>query len=311
MTQGISGYRDRSTDDLLARAEEAAGDYDPSRFLADTGKPLHFDATVGLEVHREGLQPTDGGALKTGAAVLSGKVAGAVAYDVATGALSKQMLSPLLRAGAGAALEGLSAVATLGTLYDEAVEGPSHEADRQRALGASDAGVVGMAQALDLDPAFQAVVARAHPGSGNAAAAVRVQIDADPAMKGELQLRADRGFVDAAGYAKLAAHAMLPMYREAAARLSAARIAEPEDGARLRGEAQALMAQAATAEKRYLAPVMGKAQGDAAYGIGVQYALHQALRAESSGTSDAFDAAFSKANENARGWEPAALRIGG
>ncbi len=104
---------------------------------------------------------------------------------------------------------------------------------------------------------------------------------------------------------------MLPLYREATAKLTAARVAGPGDAARLRGEAQTLMAQAAQSEKKYLAPVMGKAQADAAFGIGVQYALHQAMRAESSGNSKAFDAAFDKANDNARGYEPPTVRIGG
>jgi hypothetical protein len=311
MTQGISGYSSATTDEMLRRELEESGDHDPTNIQRDTGKTLHFDATDSAGVRREALHPTNLSAGLTGLGVLASKGAGAYGYEKACGYLAKQVFSPLLRMGAGVALEGVSQIATLGGLYNEAIEGPSHEGDRQRALAASDAGVVGMTQALDIDPKFKADVAQAHPGAGNAAAAVRVQIDGDPGVKSELQLRADRGFVDAAGYAKLAAHEMAPLYKQAASKLVAAKATSGDDAARLRSDAQGLMRQAAEAEKKYMAPVMGKSHEDAAYGIGAQYALHQALRAETSGKWGAFDAAFSKANERMRGVEPATVRIGG
>lgn len=310
MTQGIGSYRDTSTDELLRRALEESGDHDPSRIQTDTGKPLHFDATDSREAHRAALHPGNEQAAKTGGIVILGKLGGAAAYEGSCAFLAKQVFSPLLRAGAGAALEGLGQIATLGGLYNE-FEGAHHEGDKQRALGASDAGVVGMVEALDFPTSFKADVAAVHAGSGNAAAGVWVQIEGDPGVKRELQLRADRGFVEGAGYAKLAAHAIAPLYREAVSKLAASKAASGDEGARLRSEAQGLLRQAAETERNYMAPVMGKAHGDAAYGVGVQYALHEALRAETSGNRYTFDAAFEKANENVRGVEPATIRIGG
>jgi hypothetical protein len=311
MTQGIGGYRDTSTDDLLSRAIDDAGDHDPSRIRAETGEPLHFDATDSLDAHRTAIKPTDGGTAKALGVIVPSKLGGGIAYEKGCAVLATQVFSALLRAGAGDAFEGLSAITSLGTLYNEAIERAHREGDTERALAASDVGVVGMTQALDLDPTFKADVARAHAGAGNAAAAVRVHIDGDPGVKAELQLRADRGFVAAGGYAKLAVHAMAPLYQQAASKLAAAKAATVDQAAQLRYDAQALIAQAAAAERRYLAPVMGKARDDAAFGIGVQYAVHMALRAKTSGRWSAFDAAFAKASANLRGVEPPAVRIGG
>jgi hypothetical protein len=100
-------------------------------------------------------------------------------------------------------------------------------------------------------------------------------------------------------------------FREATAKLAAAKTAKPEDAARLQKEAQVSLATAAKHERAFMAPVLGKAHGNAAYGLGVQYAVHEALKAETSGKSDAFDAAYKKADENSRGAEPPVLRIGG
>ncbi len=102
---------------------------------------------------------------------------------------------------------------------------------------------------------------------------------------------------------------MAPLYRQAASKLTAAKAARGDDAARLRTEAQGLLAQAASAERQYLAPLMDRARSDAAYGVGVQYSLHQALRGETSGRWGAFDAAFSEASDNARGVEPSTLRL--
>jgi hypothetical protein len=54
----IRPYRSTSTDLMLARALENAGDRDPSRVLADTGRPLHFEAMDALSVHRDAAHPT-------------------------------------------------------------------------------------------------------------------------------------------------------------------------------------------------------------------------------------------------------------
>jgi hypothetical protein len=185
--------------------------------------------------------------------------------------------------------------------------------DRRLALGASDAGVVGMVEALDFDPVFQAGVAGAHNGSGNAAA-VTVQIQGDPAMKSELQLRVDKGFVDAAGYATVAAKEIGPLYRDATGKLQLARAIaaeQPDIAKALRADAYKLLGEATDAERRYLGPVMKLAHEDAAYGLGVQYALFEATRAYKTASQTLFDAAFTKANENIRGVEPATITIGG
>ncbi len=129
MTQGISGYAGTSTDDLLSRALEDSGDDDPTRVRADTGRALHFDATDSPEAHQAGLQPSTTSALETGGVILGGKAAGSIAYDRACGFFAKQVASPLLRAGAGVALEGVSAITSLGTLYNEAIEHAHHEDD--------------------------------------------------------------------------------------------------------------------------------------------------------------------------------------
>ena len=122
----------------------------------------------------------------------------------------------------------------------------------------------------------------------------------DKAAMTELQLRADRGFVDAAGYAKLAAHAMAPLCQRAVYKLRQAKASGPDDADRLGGEARDLMAQAAAEETKYLAPVLGKAHEDAAFGIGALFAMHAALAAEKSGSSASFDAAFRRAATNVR-----------
>jgi hypothetical protein len=120
-------YSGTNTDELLRRAMEASGDHDPSQIQASTGRPLHFVATDSLDAHRVALHPTDGAALRTGGGVIAGKAGGAFAYEQATGVLAKQILSPLLRAGAGATAKG--------TCDAEAWaerRGRRGEADRQR-----------------------------------------------------------------------------------------------------------------------------------------------------------------------------------
>jgi hypothetical protein len=205
------------------------------------------------------------------------------------------LLAPLLRAGGGAALEGLGQISTLGALYDEAIESAHQEADTHLTLAGS-AAIVGMTQALDLDPEFKADVTRVCAGAGRAAAGVRARIDNDPGVRRDLQLRADRGFVEAAGYARVAAHEMRSFYALACSKLDAAEVAGSDEAGRLRSVARGLMRQAAETEKKYLAPVTEKARDDAAYGIGVQHAVYLALRAKISGDDwVVFDAELARA----------------
>jgi hypothetical protein len=218
----IRRYGSTSTDLLLARALENAGDRDPSKVLADTGRPLHFDATDALPVHLDAAHPTTHDAEVTLAKVIGAKIGGASGYEKAVHATELLFSRSGLRMAIGVGLEGLSAIATLGSLYKEAIEDARNEGDKRLALGASDAGIVGMVEALDVDPAFKAAVGTAHAGSWNAAATVAVQIGGDLPMRTELQFRADQGFVDAAGYAKLAAKELGPLYRDAASKLTTA-----------------------------------------------------------------------------------------
>jgi hypothetical protein len=189
------------------------------------------------------------------------------------------------------------------------VEDAKREGELQRALAASDAGVVALAQSLDFDEAFKSSVAQAHAGSDNAAAAMAAGLQ-DSGHEGvivELQRRADRGFVDAAGYARNAAAAMRHLFDEARAkRAQAQQTKHPDTRAQLTREANEATTKAAELEAKYMAPVMKTAQSDAAYGLGVQAAVFSAL------TSPAgFDATVDRARASLRFVEPASLRVQG
>jgi hypothetical protein len=113
-------------------------------------------------------------------------------------------------------------------------------------------------------------------------------------MRAELQARADRGFVDAAGYARNAATAMRPLFSEARGKLAEAeRTSDPDGRARLTREAGEANAKAAELEAKHMAPLASAARGDAAYGLGVQAAVFSALT-----TPDGFDAAVARARAN-------------
>ena len=179
----------------------------------------------------------------------------------------------------------VSMVTTLGELYDRGIEGPRQEGDIQRSLGASDAGVVSLAQSLNFSAAFKANVVDAHAGSSNVAAAMTATIREDAGLRTELQFRADQGLVDTAGYAQLAAKEMAPL-------LGQARSAAPSDASKL-------LLAAAEIRQKYLAPVLARAHGDAAYGLGVQYAVFLATRAVGSPQGQAqLERAFQAANAN-------------
>jgi hypothetical protein len=301
MTQGISGYRDTSTDELLRRAMEESGDHDPTRIQAETGKPLHFDALDAAGVRRAG-NGSNGAAL--------GNAKDAAIDQARDKALDKagelaERFAPAL--GALGPIAG--AVAGLGSLYKSGIEDARREGEAQRALGASDAGVVALAQTLDVEPAFRTFVAQSHAGSDNAAAAMGVKLgdEEHAGVRAELRLRADRGLVDAAGYAKMAATATRPMLDDARTKLVAASAAtDPAEAAKLRAEANELNAKAAETQSKYLGPILAQAHGDAAYGLGVQRAVHLAAQG---GT--ALDAATDKARANLRPVSPSTVMVQG
>lgn len=131
-------------------------------------------------------------------------------------------------------------------------------------------------------------------------------------VRAALQLRADQGLVDAAGYAKNAAAATRPLVEQAQAKLTEARAAtDSVQAGRLSAEAHALTAKAAEMQKQILAPVMAKAQGDAAYGLGVQRAVFLAAQASTSAGAAHLDAAVSKAAANVRPVTSSSVRVQG
>jgi len=140
--------------------------------------------------------------------------------------------------------------------------------------------------------------------------AVKLSDQDHAGVRAALQLRADQGLVDAAGYAKNAAAAARPMMEQAQAKLTAAKAAtDPSTAAKLTGEAHALTAKAAATQKTILAPVMARAQKDAAYGLGVQRAVYLAAQPAISG--GAMDAAVSKAAVNVHSVSSSDLRVQG
>jgi hypothetical protein len=300
MTQGINGYSSTSTDELLRRAMEESGDHDPSRIQTETGTPLHYDATRSADVHRAALR-SDGAAL--------GNAKSAAIDQARDQAIDKvAQLAEHFAPALGAAGVITGAVVGLGAMYKSGIEDAKREGVGQSALGASDAGVVALAQTLDVEPGFRAFVAQSHAGAGNAAPAMAVKLgDQDHAgVRAALQLRADQGLVDAAGFAKNAAVATRPLMEEAQAKLTAAKAApDPATAAKLTGEAHALTAKAAATQKTILAPVLAKAQGDAAYGLGVQRAVFLAS------TPAELDAAVLKAAANAQPVAASTVRVQG
>jgi hypothetical protein len=291
------------TDTILAQTMEGVGDHDPTNIQKDTGKPLHFDATTSADVRRAGLT-SNGKAIEDAKTEAAGQLRDKVterAIDAAADLAGKY----------GPAISGMGMIAgsvvQLGSLYNSAIEKAKQEGDTQRALGASDAGVVALSQTLNFSASFKSSVAVAHNGSSNVAAAMTASLNSNPATQSELQFRADKGFVDAAGYAKMAAKEMKPLIDDAKSKLAASKTADPATAATLRSQANDLMLKAAEAEKKYMAPVQKQAAGDAAYGLGVQYAVHCAV----AGSSDSLDKAFAKANANVSSITPTSLTIPG
>ena len=170
--------------------------------VADTGKALHFDAMDGANVHRAGRR-SNGAALRAGADAGFEQLRDKALDKLPD--LAAEHLAPAF--GALGAIGG--SVVGLASDYKSAMEDAKREGELQRALSASDAGVTALAESLDVEASFKAAVAQAHAGSSDAAAAMTATLgdSAHASVRHELQLRADKGFVDAAGYAKMAATA--------------------------------------------------------------------------------------------------------
>ena len=295
--------RNTSTDAILAQTMEGVGDHDPSTIQKDTGKPLHFIATDSANIHRAALT---GNAKAISEA--KGEVIGQIRDKVTEHAIDA---AADLAGKYGPAISAMGviggSVIQLGSLYYSGIEKAKQEGDTQKALGASDAGVVALTQTLNFSPGFRSDMAVLHSGSGNVAAAMTASIRSSPATQNELQFRADRGFVDAAGYAKTAASQMSPLLDEATRKLSAAKTANPATAATLRSQANDLFGKAAEVEKKIMAPVTKQATTDAAYGVGVLYAVHSALHDPPA----TFDANFARSNANVSSVSPPSITIHG
>jgi hypothetical protein len=179
--------------------------------------------------------------------------------------------------------------------------GALEEGELQKALAASDAGVNALANVLDVDADFKTTIGREHAGSGNAAYAMTRTLleDKNAGLRAELQLRADRGFVDAAGFAKNAARSPQPKVEEAEKKVAEAKqTKDPGTAEKLAEEAADALEQARKTIDRCMAPLMKQAEGDAAFGLGMRYAIHCALAATCHHDAKGFDAAFAKANAN-------------
>jgi len=299
----ISARSSVSTDTILAQTMESVGDHDPTSIQKNTGKSLHFDATTSASVHRAAIT-SNGQAISDAKGEAAGQLRDKVterAIDAAADLAGKY----------GPTISGLGmaagSVAQLGSLYYSGIEKAKQEGDNQRALGASDAGVVALTQSLNFSDSFKSDMAVMHNGSSNVAAAMTASITSSPTTQSELQFRADKGFVDAAGYAKMAAAQMKPLFAEASSKLAAAKTADPATAATLRSQAHALFTKAGEVEQKCLAPVYKQARADAAYGVGVLYAVHSAMH----DSSDTFDKAFTKANTNVSSISPTSITIPG
>ncbi len=293
-----------STDAMLSQTMEGVGDHDPSTIQKDTGAPLHFDATRSASIHRAAAGSDQQGV----------KNAAEAGMDQAREKATDRIIDGVaeLAGKYGGAISGtafvVGSVVQLGQLYYQGIEKAKHEGDNQKALGASDAGVTAMAQTLDYSPGFRSDMTTMHNGSSNVAAAMTTSLRSNPAETAELQLRSDKGFVDAAGYAKNAAAQMKPLYDQARSLLSQAKTTSDSKAAdSLRSQAASALSKAADVEKKTLAPVLGKAQTDAAYGLGVLYAMHSAMNQSPA----AFDVTFGKANANVVSVSPPTVHIQG
>jgi hypothetical protein len=303
MDATIRPYASTSTDTLLARTMESVGDNDPATVQQATGKPLHFDPTTSASVHRAGNTSN-----AQGISDIKHEAVGQIQDKVVERAIdgAAELAGKYGGVVSGLGL-GVTSIVQLGSLYNQAIDGAKREGEHQMALSASDAGVVALTQSLDFSPAFKSDMAVAHNGSSNVAAAMTASLASTPSTKTELQFRADKGFVDAAGYAKNAAAQMKPLYAEANSKLSAAKTADSATASKLQAQASALFTKAAEVEKKYLGPVYSRTTTDAAYGVGVLYAVHCAIHSSPS----AFESTFAKANANVQSVTPASVTIHG
>ena len=312
----IDDARRRSTDEMLRAAMEETGNGDP-KTVASGGRPLHYDSLDGLAAHRAASRPTDGDGKWSLAEAGGGKLIG-VGLDL----LVDKAVIRAATLGAGGAIGATWQAVSTGVLayhlYADGYEKPHREKDLQLALGASDAGVAGLAQALPFDEGFKAAVAAAHGGSSNAAAGVAATLGKPEhrAELAELTLRSERGLVDAAPLAHGVAHEIAACLRGATSSSAQAATARTSgDGAaadRLTERASTALAHAAELEKSALSPLLARAHADAAYGLGVQSAMHHALRVELGKESAAdLSASIAKARADLASVEPSTIRVQG
>lgn len=312
----IDEARRRSTDQTLADAMTEAGNGDPKRIGA-SGKALHYDAFSGMDAHRELQRPSNAdGAWAVGKAAV-GK-AGSAAID----ALVDRGVGALAtfggRAALGAAWQVLGTATLAYELYTEGFVKPNCEKDKQLSLAASDAGVVGLAQVLPFDADFKTAVTRAHGGSSSAAASMAATL-MKPEHRTELtelSFRSEKGLLDAAPLARSAAHDIASCMRGAKDALGHAKEARARgDGVAAENfeeRAREAVAHAAALEKSALATIFARAKTDAAYGLGVQCAMHHALRVEM-GLEEpgAFAALLARARADVTALDPSTLTVRG
>ena len=313
----IEEIRRRSTDEMLRHAMEESGNDDPKKVAAN-GSPLHYDSLNALGTHRAGARPTDDQAEKALGEAAAGKVAGAAVDGLVDKGVAAMATSALARGVVGACWQAASIGVLAYHLYTEGYEKPHREKDLQLSLGASDAGVVGLAQALPFDDGFKRAVASAHDGSATAAAGVAAAL-AKPEQQGELAeltLRADRGLLDAAYLARGAAPDIVKCLRGAADASTHAKAARARGdnvaAANFEERAAAAFTRAAELEKNALAPLLGHAHADAAYGLGVQSAMHHAISVElGTESGDHFNAAVTKARSQLAAADPPTVTVKG
>jgi len=147
-------------------------------------------------------------------------------------------------------------------------------------------GVAGLTQVLPFDPSFKSAVVRAHGGSAGAAASVAATLGKPEhaAELDELKIRSEKGFLDALPLARAAAHEIAARVTEGRAALDEAKAArargDTAGASKLEDRATTAFERAAELQKNAMTSITSSAHADAAYGLGVQYAFHKALRVE-------------------------------
>jgi hypothetical protein len=177
--------------------------------------------------------------------------------------------------------------------HEPAVIRAARNSARFDKITATKSRVAALVEALDLDPAFERELVASGDSAPVVAAIAASANDSDgERSRADLQLRLDRGFVDAASHARVAAKEIRPLLEEAQVKLCDAAFASgPAQVRRLTNEAHDLTVRAAALVQAYPAPLRIDGLADALYGVGIQYALFLALY----GSLERFDAVLCKA----------------